>query len=63
MNKAICIPKNWFLVFFKKIHFKILTRFTFKIKYEKFLNLRVCDTYHKSNLVFAVFFPQFLIFQ
>ena len=27
------------------------------------MKLRVYDTYHKSNLVYAVFFPQFLIFQ
>ena len=41
-------------------HFPV---FQYKVQVSYFINLRACDTYHKSNLVNTIVFPQFLIFQ
>ena len=50
MNLYILIKKEWFAFYLD---------FIINIIYNT--SLRVCDTYHKRNLFYVGFFPQFLI--
>ena len=48
--------------FFEKLKIVVKKKTALMVKFH--MTLSVCDTlYHKNNLVYTSFFPQFLIFQ